>query len=237
MTARFLGVVAISFAASAARAEPAAYKVARTRGDVGVVVEVPYSLGTHKETLVSMLGEVQLDPQGLTVTGGRLVVPISAIRSDNAERDCHLRESLGLDYHRSRFPGEHVCDEGHRIPASGADSVAYPEVILTVQRGGVLDDAGGFEGGKEVRAEVVGSWTIHGVTRPARLALTLSADRGTPGGIRVRGRQRMSLRDYGVVVKSAKVLFATISVKDEVTVLLDVLLVPSRPAGPAHPEG
>jgi polyisoprenoid-binding protein YceI len=255
MTGRIVGLAAIAFAlAPPARADARAYRVARQQGDIGVALKVPYSLGTHTEAVVSMLGEIQLDPETLVVTGGRLVVPISAIRSDSAERDCHLREALGLDYGPSRFPEEHVCDGGHRLPASGPDSVVYPEVIFEVERGSVLDGPGRGTGwtatslpalqsgahgkeGQEVRATVAGSWTIHGIRRPARLELTLSKDPGMAEGIRVRGRQHLSLRDHGVVVKSAKVLFATISVKDEVTVLLDVVVVPSSAPARQAPAG
>jgi polyisoprenoid-binding protein YceI len=217
----------------AARAEPRPYKVARQRGETGIALEIPYSLGTHREKVLSVLGELLVEPEALTVTGGRLVVPISALRSDSAERDCHLRESLGLDYERSRFPEEHVCDDRDRLPASGGDAVVHPEVVFEVERGGAIDPAGGLEQGKEVRAAVEGRWSIHGVSRPARLELALSKAADAPGAIRARGRHQLSLRDHGVIVKSAKILFATISVRDEVTILLDVVVVPSGRASPS----
>jgi polyisoprenoid-binding protein YceI len=84
-----------------------------------------------------------------------------------------------------------------------------------------------LEQGQQVRLMVEGSWALHGVTRPARLELTVSAD-PAPGSLRVRGRQPFALRDYWVVVKNAHVLFVAISVSDEVTALLDVRLAPAE---------
>jgi polyisoprenoid-binding protein YceI len=195
-------------------------------------VKVPYSLGTHTQTVTGVSGELFIDREALAVTRGRLVVPITSMRSDSAERDCHMREALGLDYARSRFPEEHACDDEDRLPATGPDSVAHAEVRFDVQRGAPLDDPRLLDEGKEVRAFADGTWTIHGVARPARIEVRLSREPGAPDAIRVRGQHVFSLRDHGIVVKSAKILFVTISVRDEVTASLDVLLKPVSTALP-----
>jgi hypothetical protein len=44
----------------------------------------------------------------------------------------------------------------------------------------------GGTGGNSV--DVEGTWTIHGVTRPAWLSLTVSPDASLPGALRVRRR-------------------------------------------------
>ena len=223
----WLHLVAISLMATPeARAEPRKYEVGRERGDIAIAVKVPYSLGTHTQTVAAVSGELRVDRETLAVARGWLVVPLTSIESDSAKRDCHMREALGLDYAHSRFPKEHVCDGDNRLPASGPDSVAFPEVRLDVKEGRALDDPRRFADGEEVRATVEGSWTIHGITRPARLEVRLSKDPRAPEGIRVRGRHAFSLRDFGVVVKAAKVLFVTISVQDEVSASLDLLIKP-----------
>lgn len=89
-------------------------------------------------------------------------------------------------------------------------------MVLDFQRGAVT-------GGS--KAEVDGKLTAHGVTRAVHLALEVSHD-APPGMLRVRGQVPLRLSDYGITVKSAGVLFVTISVRDDITVHLDALLEP-----------
>jgi len=198
-------------------------------GPAGISLEVPYSLGTHGERVVAVEGELRLDPATLALAGGRLVVPLSAIRSDDAKRECHLREALGLDYTRSRYPRDHVC-ENDRLPASGPDAIAFPEIVLDLSRGGPLGDPAALDRGGEVPVEAEGTFALHGVTRPVRLQLTASLDPSWPGALRVRGRHAFRLADFGVVVKPVKILFVKISVGDEVTAVVDARLVPLEPS-------
>jgi polyisoprenoid-binding protein YceI len=198
-------------------------------GPAGISLEVPYTLGTHKERVVAAEGELQLDPATLTLAGGRLVVPLSAIRSGDATRECHLREALGLDYARSRYPRDHVC-ENDRLPGSGTDAIAFSEIVLDLSRGGPLGDPAVLDRGGEVPVEAEGTFTIHGVTRPVRLRLTASRDPSSPSALRLRGRHVFRLADFGVVVKPAKVLFVKISVGEEVTAVVDARLVPVEPS-------
>jgi polyisoprenoid-binding protein YceI len=198
-------------------------------GPAGIALAVPYTLGTHNERVVGAEGELRLDPATLALAGGRLVVPLSAIRSDDATLECHLREALGLDYARSRYPGDHVC-ENDRLPATGPDAVAFPEIVLDLSRGGPLGDPAVLDRGGEVPVEAEGTFAIHGVTRPVRLRLTASRDPSSPGALRIRGSHVFRLADFGVVVKPVKILFVKISVGDEVTAVVDARLVPLEPA-------
>jgi polyisoprenoid-binding protein YceI len=188
----------------------------------GLVVEVPYSLGTHHEHVTEVDGRLRIDPERLGLESSRLIIPIASFRSDDAQRGCHLREALGLDYTRSHFPREHVCDDRNRLPASGPDAIAFPEIVLDLTRGRPVASDGGQSG--EVDAE--GTLTVHGVSRPIHLRLALS--RPSPGSdlLRVRGRVPLRLSEFGVTVKSARVLFVSISVRDEVTIAVDALLEP-----------
>jgi polyisoprenoid-binding protein YceI len=190
----------------------------------GLVVDVAYTLGTHHEHVTEVEGSLRINPETLRLERSRLVIPIASFRSDDAQRGCHLREALGLDYARSRFPREHVCDAQNRLPASGPDAIAFPDILLDLTRGGpVARDAGGSG---EVEAE--GTLTVHGVSRPIRLRLALT--RGSAGpDLRVRGRVPLRLSEFGVTVKSARVLFVSISVRDEVTVVVDAWLEPVGP--------
>jgi polyisoprenoid-binding protein YceI len=214
---------------ASAIAAPEAYGV-RLPPD-GIVVDVPYSLGTHHEHATEVDGTVRLDPKTLRLERSRLVIPIASFRSDNAQRGCHLREALGLDYTRSRFPREHVCDAHNRLPASGPDAIAFPDILLQLTRGGPASSQASGDG--EVEAE--GTLTVHGTSRPIRLRLAVS--RGEPGSdmLRVRGRVPLRLSEFGVTVKSARALFVSISVRDEVTLIVDVLLEPLGPGASPDP--
>ncbi|HET9595297.1 MAG TPA: YceI family protein [Anaeromyxobacteraceae bacterium] len=214
----------LSLAATAARAAPTTYSV-RLPPD-GLVVEIPYSLGTHHEHVTAVDGVLRADPETLRVERGRLTVPLSAFRSDDAKRGCHLREALGLDYTRSQYPREHVCDDQNRLPASGPDAIAFPEIAVDLDGGsGATGDGAGSA------VDVDATLTVHGVPRPLKFRVTVSRDDAAPGLLRVRGRVPVRLASHGVQVKPAKVLFASISVGDTVTVVLDVRLEPVRAGG------
>jgi hypothetical protein len=71
---------------------------------------------------------------------------------------------------------------------------------------------------------------VHGISRPVKFRLAVSRPGTEPGLLRVRGRVPLRLADYGVQVKPAGVLFVSISVKDEVTVVIDALVEPLRGA-------
>jgi polyisoprenoid-binding protein YceI len=216
MVRRLLAALALLAALSPLRprAATAAYGVRLPRE--GLIVEVPYSMGTHHEHVTAVDGTVRLDPEALRMERGRLVVRLAAFRSDDPKRGCHLREALGLDYARSRYPREHVCDDQNRLPASGPDAIAFPEIVLELSKGEPAASG----------VDVEGVLTVHGKSRPVRLHLAVSRDASSPGTLRVRGRVPLHLADFGVQVKPAKVLFVSITVADEITVAVDALLEP-----------
>jgi polyisoprenoid-binding protein YceI len=210
-----------SFSAVPAGAAPEVYGVRLPRE--GLAVEVPYTLGTHHEYVTGVDGTVRVDPETFRLEGGRLVIPLAYFHSDNATRGCHLREALGLDYARSRFPREHVCDDRNQLPASGPDAIAFPEIVLQLSRGG---PAAAASPGAAAEVELEGTLAVHGVTRPVRLHLAATRDASSPVTLRVRGRVPLRLADFGVQVKPAKVFLFSIAVRDEVTVVVDTLMEP-----------
>jgi hypothetical protein len=205
--------------------EPRTYRVAPVAEGSKAEALVVYSFGTHTQTAQEIRGEVTLDPATLAGGSGTVVVPIAGIRGDGGTRDCHMREALGLDYTAGgRFPREHVCDGQDRLPTSGPESVAFPDIRLDMLGARPLDDLALLEAGKPVRVELDVRWTVHGVARE-RKELTRVLRDGT--GLRARGRSTVVLADHGVVVKATKVLFAEIKVGDAVTVTYDLRLVPA----------
>lgn len=203
------------------------YRVAPPAEGSKAQAVVVYSLGTHTQDAQEIRGEVTVDPVTLASATGSVIVPLAGIRGDGGTRDCHMREALGLNYAASgKFPQEHVCDAQDRLPASGPEAIAYPEVRLEVLGAKPLDDLSLLESGKPVRVELEVRWTLHGVTRPSTELTRVLRD---GPGLRVRGRLTVVLAEYGVVVKPTKVLFAEIKVGDAVTVTYDLKLVPVSP--------
>ena len=133
-----------------------------------------------------------------------------------------MRESMGLDYARAAFPGSHVC-EGGKLPATGNDAVAFPDIAFEIKRV-VVDSVRTRAGEYEVwRATAYGRWTIHGVTRDVSIELRLTVpanETAQPRWVRIEGMRKIRLADYGIQVKRAFVVTAG----DEATVKLDVLL-------------
>ncbi len=213
--------LAIPLLALAARADPRAFTVQSGRAQVKLV----YTLGTHEENATQLSGAVRLDPETLTGAAGALVVPISSISGDRGARDCHLREALGLDYAAADYPATHSCDGDDKLPAAGPHAVVHPEIRFELSASKPLDDLKALAAGKPVRVEVDGAWTIHGKTRPAKLLLRVTRE-GT--GLRVKGQTAIRLADFEVQVKSARILFAEITVGPVAGVELDLLLSPKE---------
>jgi hypothetical protein len=218
----------------AAFAEPRTYRVAPPAEGSKAEAIVVYSFGSHTQVAQDIRGEVTLDPATLAGGSGSVVVPIAGIHGDGGTRDCHMREALGIDYGAGgRFPKEHVCDEQNRLPASGPDSVAFPDIRLEILGARPLDELSLLESGKPVRVELDARWTVHGVARQQK-ELTRVVREGD--GLHARGRSTVVLADYGIVVKATKVVFAEIKVGDAVTVTYDLRLVDRESPAPI-PQG
>jgi polyisoprenoid-binding protein YceI len=203
---------------AAALAAPLSYTIApHSDGTLGIRFRLPYSLGTHDGRAKEVTGRVMLD--GARAEGA-FSVPIAALDSDHSERDCHMRESLGLDYERSAFPERHVCDDDDRLPETGADSVAYPEIRFR------LTGISSFARDKASKVDIDGDWTIHGITRSTRMPMTLKPEEN--GVFRLTGEATFPLQAYGIHVKPAKVVFVTISAGELATAEFDLRLAPEK---------
>lgn len=190
--------------------------------DTEIHIELPYTLGTHDLVAREIRGTVKMNGDRLDVVSGHLVVPIASLDAGKRTLECHTREALGLDYARSKFPKEHVCD-GDVLPPTGSDAVVFPDIAFDWTRTRLLDDASALARGKSVRVEVWGRWTIHGVTRDDRLVLGVTAAAGAPAhptAFRLTGATKIRLADFGVKVKRA--LFITAG--DEAAVRFNLVI-------------
>lgn len=208
-------------------ADPRAYRVAPVADGSKVEAVVVYSLGSHTQTAGEVRGEVKVDPATLTEVSATVVVPLASLKGDGSTRDCHMRESLGLDYGAGgRFPAEHVCDGNNQLPASGPEAIAFPDIKLELVSAHPLDELALLDQGKPVRVELQVKWTLHGVTHAQNELARVLRD---GNGLRARGRSTVLLQDFKMVVKPVKVLFAEVKVGDAVTVNYDLKLVPAGP--------
>lgn len=187
----------------------------------GVKFFVPYTFGTHVGDAKMFSGKVFLDLGDPAKTQGTFAVPISSLTTGKDERDCHMREALGLDYAEADFPEVHVCNDNNELPTSGKNAVKYPEIRLKIHSIKSLDPSKIINSDRETNIEVDGEWNIHGKSYTWTFPLKL-----VPEGnkFRVRGEVSFSLKNHDVTVKSTKVLFMDVSVKDIIKVNFDLLL-------------
>src|SRR5262245_5385660 len=88
-----------------------------------------WTLGTHEGRASQVSGSLRARLDPLEILEGEFRVPIGAMSTGSVSRNCHMREALGIDYSRSRFPREHVC-VNDQVPASGPDSVVFPDIVI-----------------------------------------------------------------------------------------------------------
>ncbi len=187
----------------------------------GVSFHLPYTLGTHDGEVRIGKDHLNLDLTNPINSSGEFSVSIESMTTGNPKRDCHMREALGLNYEQSDFPKEHVCDENNQLPLTGKNAVVFPEIIFKILSLKSLDKSGSIHTDTETLAEVEGQWTIHGVNQKEKMLLKMIPE---DGKYRIQGETHFSLKSYNIVVKSAKVLFATIEVKDQVKINFNLLI-------------
>jgi polyisoprenoid-binding protein YceI len=193
--------------------------VPQSDGNLGMSFSLGWTLGTHEGRASKVSGSLQAQLNPLTVGQGEFRIPIAAMSTGSVTRDCHLREALGIEYARSRFPAEHVC-VNNQVPAAGPDSVVFPEIIVTVRglRPVKADVPLTLTPMQPLDAEILLALTIHGIVHdlsaPVRLQLTKS------DVVQVETQFDVKLVDFGIVVKMPPLM----SVDDHTRVKLVLLL-------------
>ena len=159
-----------------------------------IEIRLKYTLGTHELMTGDVRGQVVRNAKGDSIEG-ELIVPISSIKEGSAKLECHLRESLGLDYRVSDFPKRHVCDDNHDLPNEGKNAVVYHEIRLKIDRVERM----------ESKKKVIGTWTIHGKSVPAD-ELFVDYPDSAADSLDVLASAEFKLADFGIVVKNAFVI-------------------------------
>jgi hypothetical protein len=174
-------------------------------GKSHVSIEIDYTMGEHLLEAEGMSGKVEWDPTTSEIKSGELKMAIANIKSKKSELECHMRESLGLDYLISNFPKNHVCNDEDKIPTAGPNSIKYPEISATLLS--VLKI-----GENEAKVQ----WIIHGEKSVITMPITVA--KGKDGEVlRMNSKWNMKLSDFDIIVKK----FLFIGVKDDVKLKLD----------------
>jgi polyisoprenoid-binding protein YceI len=165
-----------------------------------------YTMGTHEGKTQAVTGFLDLE------TGtGEFQVPITTIKTGNSEMDCHMYESLGINYKNSDFPDKHVCEDDN-VPSSGPNSIVYPNVSYKITSIETLNKTD-----NSYDLKVMGAWVIHGKSVPKNYQLTLNKKDNT---WKTKLDLKLSLKEFDVIVKK----FLFIGVEDTVKLTLNMNL-------------
>jgi len=209
------------FASTSLHARTVEYRQGSKAGIEFTVPYGPFGFFSHSGKAELDRASLLIDSENLSSMTGEFSVTLAAMNMNNKERNCHMREALGLNYALSEFPSRHICDENFEIPKTGKNAIVYPEIlfrILSIKNISQMDNEATFE--------VEGQWTIHGVSKKQILAIKLSPDKEK---MRISTTAKFNLKDYGVKVKPVKVMLLPIEVVDPITVEIN-LLMDSYPA-------
>lgn len=183
---------------------------------------VKYALGTHKGYASRVHGQIVLN-ENYELLKSDLRLNLSEMSSNDNTRDCHMREAMGIEYAQSRFPGDHVCDSNDRIPTVGPDSVVYPQVMFKIEKIFGTENLK-FQDHKPVMIKADVMVTMHGTSKviPALpIRLTPRVYDNSLVGFRVLTTFNISLKEFNVMVKPAKIGPITRGVDDIVPVKID----------------
>lgn len=197
----------------------------RSDGSTGIKFSIPYKAGIHKGSSSEVKGLVVTDENDQLISA-KFAVPIGSLTTNNASRDCHMRESLGIDYTNSNFPKKHVCDSDNVIPKDGPDSVVYPEILLSFNKFEVAPGTP-FQVGKSNEAQVQATVEIHGVAQEMTIPLKVIKSEPQVGKsvLQITGKFSVLLADFGIIVKPFKLGPIEIGVGDKATVEVDLIVV------------
>lgn len=192
--------------------------------DSGIEFKIPFTFGIHNGKAHQFQGSFELD-QNDFLQKIQVTLPISKIETGNSTRDCHLRESLGIDYshQQSIYPSKHVCNSKNELPVQGNDSIAFPEIKLSLVQ--VLKSTPlPIPLNKKTKTTLLAELEIHGIKKTFELEVEILKTQPTPTteNIEIQTTFDVSLADFAILVKPVNLLLTKISVGEiaQVTVHL-----------------
>lgn len=199
------------------------YKIVpKSAADTGIRFDLAYTAGIHHGFSQNVAGDVIINVDPIEARSVTLKIPIDSMTTGDATRDCHMRESLGIDYTNSNFPKDHVCEK-NKIPETGPNSVVYPNIELTILgvRSSDASPAPSLAVGKSATVSANVRLSIHGVSKDLVVPLTITS-KDSKGTLQVTSNFPVLLADFKIIVKK----FLFIKVADTANVKIDLNLVP-----------
>ncbi len=169
-----------------------------------IEIKAKYTFGTHKLSTSEIKGSVKEDNGTFS---GQVSVPIKSIKEGRKELECHLQESLGLNYENSGFPKKHVCDDNDELPETGPNKIEYANIQFDISS--VIKN--------KDKLSLTGKWTMHGVSKEEKIEFQVNEENSS--SLKAQADVKFSLKDFGVIVKKAFV----ISVNDTIDVKLNLV--------------
>lgn len=169
-----------------------------------LAMKIPYSMGTHKAKSDKLSGSLLWDPEGKAILSGELTLLAENLEVKDQKLKCHLLESLTLDYEKSDFPADHVCEDD-KLPVTGKNSPAYPSISATL--------LAPVKNGASAQIE----WKIHGKIHTELIPLEITHNEEQKI-LSVRAKWKLRRSDYGIIVKK----FLFIDADDEIPLELTI---------------
>ena len=175
--------------------------------DSKVILNVPYTMGTHGLEGQGFLGTVHLDEKTLTISEGKLTLRVDKITGEKKTLICHMNEALTLDYEKSDFPENHVCEDD-KLPSEGKNAPVYSEIEVQLVKPISVDSTS-----TTVR------WIIHGVSREQEIPVSITWNK-LSRNLSLKSNFTINRKDYDITVKK----FLFIGVDDKIPLTIQLVL-------------
>lgn len=150
---------------------------------------VPYTFGSHAFKSTQLDGELVWDEASRRVTQANYAVDITQVQVKDEKLKCHFEESMGLDYEKSDFPSEHVCNDDDRLPAEGKNAIVFKKIKLRLLSPINLES-------KTAQVE----WEIRGIKKIQELPIEINFNEAD-NLLTLNAEWKMKRSNFGIVVK------------------------------------
>jgi polyisoprenoid-binding protein YceI len=172
-----------------------------------VYLSIPYTMGTHELEGKDFLGSAHLDESNLQMSEGRFSLAVDRITGQKKTLLCHMKEALTLDYEKSDFPEEHICEDD-KLPSEGKNAPVYPEIEVQQLKPISIDGT-----------TMTVKWTIHGVSREQVIPVSIRWDKQSRK-LTVKSNFSIDRKEYDITVKK----FFFVGVDEKIPLKLDLVL-------------
>lgn len=149
---------------------------------------VPYTFGSHTFKSTQLKQELVWDEDKRSITQANFSVDLSQIKVKDDKLKCHFEESMGLDYEKSDFPSEHVCQD-NKLPTEGKNAIVFKQIKLRLLSPINLES-------KTAQVE----WEIRGIKKTQVLPIEINYD-NEKHLLVLKSDWIMKRSDYGIHVK------------------------------------